>query len=217
MKIYQLYVIATFMAASLGCTKGTPDFSTLGSDSVPQPKFSGATETSLTATSPSQIFSISGDCDTNIRDITGTAVGTATAFSTLTAMSTSGVTVNCSSTGTFSFTLKSLTDLGYTPVDGTTYDIQLRAITSGGTSNPSTIHIVYSSSGGASPNRILITSGGTESSSGERISSGGGHFKAQIRVSNRINAYSSASTQDAMTLKTGGAYQMRSGYAAQGN
>jgi hypothetical protein len=169
----------------------------------------------MAAASSTQTFAISGTCDSKIRDISGTAVGTATAFSTLSSMSTGGVTVNCSSTGTFSFTLKSLADLGYTVVSGTTYDIQLRAITSGGTSRPSTIHIVYSTTGGADPHHILITSGGTESSSAERIALSS-HFKAQIRISGKITNYSSAASPDA-NLKSSTHFQMRSGYAAQSN
>jgi hypothetical protein len=199
-------------AGALGCTKGTPNFSDLGNADLPQPIFNGgSTEQSLTANTASQTFAISGTCDPKIRDITGFAVGTNSAFATLQAMSTGTVNVQCSTQGTFSFTLKSLTDLGYTPVNGQICDIQLRAVTKAGISNPSTIHITFSTTGGADPKHLMITSGGTAGFST------GGNFKARIRVTNKIVGYADSSVQDAMTLKAGTHFQMRTGFAAQGD
>lgn len=201
--------ITLTLALNLGCTKGAPNFASLGADNIPMPMFSGKTETSLSATSSTETFSISGDCDSKIRDITGKANGTATAFSSLSAMAVSGVSVDCGTTGRFSFTLKSLLDLGYTPVNGKTYDIQLRAVTSAGTSNPSTIHITYTP--GGVPFRI--TSGGTTSSSLERVASGS-VFKAEIRIGHQISD-GAQGTVDGMTLKSGTKFQMRAGLSTR--
>lgn len=209
MRSIYLGLITLMTALNLGCTKGAPNFASLGADNIPMPMFSGRTETSLTATSSTETFAISGDCDSKIRDITGQANGTATAFSSLAAMAASGVSVDCGATGHFSFTLKSLLDLGYTPVNGKTYDIQLRAVTSAGTSNPSTIHITYAAGGVP----FTITSGGTASSSVERVATGSA-FKAEIRIGHQINN-GVQGTADGMTLKTGTKFQMRAGISAR--
>src|SRR3569623_1638265 len=132
MKPWKHTLAIVFSFITLGCTKGVPGFNTLDSSNLPQPLFSGATEESIVASSPLETFAISGDCDSRITDIAGSAEGTASTFSTLSAMATSGVTVGCSSSGHFSFTLKSLTDLGYTPANGTSYNIDLRGVPSGG-------------------------------------------------------------------------------------
>jgi hypothetical protein len=216
MRTVQLALVSALSALTLGCTKGAPNFESLGADNIPQPLFSGATQETLNASSTSQTFSITGDCDSKIRDISGLAVGTTTAFSSLASLAVSAVTVACATTGHFSFTLKSLNDLGYTALSGQTYNIQLRAITSGGTSNPSTIHIAFSTAGGPDPKHILLTSGATASTiSGPRLATGLA-FKAEIRVTNKVLNYGGATgTQDAMTLKSGTAFQMRSGLSAQ--
>lgn len=202
MKSIYAPLITGLVMFNLGCTKGKPDFASLGGDGLPQPMFSGSTQTSLTATTPAQTFSISGDCDPKIQDIAGQAVGTASIFATLAAMSTTAVTVDCANSGHFSFTLKSLSDLGYTPVNGKTYDIELRAITVAGVSNPSTIHILYSPGAGPDPKRLLITSGSTLSGSGARLSTGS-NYKAEIRIGTRQAA------------STGATYQLRSGLSSQ--
>jgi hypothetical protein len=218
MRIVRLAFVSALSALTLGCTKGSPNFDSLGADNIPQPLFSGATQETLNASSTSQTFSISGDCDSKIRDISGIAVGTPTGFASLASMAAGAVTVDCAATGHFSFTLKSLNDLGYTAISGQTYNIQLRAITSGGTSNPSTIHLAFSTAGGSDPKHILLTSGSTASTSGGPRLASGTAFKAEIRVTNKVLNYGAgAGTQDAMTLKTGTAFQMRSGLSAQSN
>lgn len=208
--------ISALALITLGCTKGTPNFTDLGADNLPQPMFSGKTSITIPTNNPAQTFAIVGQCDQKISDLLATANGTSSAFSTIAALVNSPVIVNCATSGTFSFTLKSLTDLGYSPLDGHTYDIELRGVTTGGISHASVIHIAFTSTGSPDPKHIMITSGGTESGAGPRIATGG-TFKAEIRVGGKLNAYSDPSIQDAMTLKQGATFKMRSGVAAQNN
>jgi hypothetical protein len=214
MKSAKLTLVIVFSFITLGCTKGVPGFSTLDSSNLPQPLFSGATEETITASSPLQTFAISGDCDSRITDIAGSAEGTAKTFSTLGAMAVSSVSIDCSASGHFSFTLKSLADLGFSPDSGLTYNVDLRAITNGGISNASVIHITYSPGAGPDPKHILLTGGSTASSSGERVALGSG-IKATLRVSTRAPASSDHSVADAMTTKTGTHIIMKMGPAAQ--
>src|ERR1035437_3938388 len=208
--------ISALALITLGCTKGTPSFTDLGSDNLPQPMFLGRTSITIPTNNPAQTFAIVGQCDQKIHDLLATANGTSAAFSTIVALVNSPVIVNCATTGTFSFTLKSLLDLGYSPLDGHTYDIELRGVTTGGVSHASVIHIAFSSTGGPDPQHIMITSGGTESGAGPRIATGT-TFKAEIRVGGKLNVYTNPSTQDAMTLKNSTNFIMKSAVAAQNN
>jgi hypothetical protein len=197
----------------LGCTKGVPTFSTLDGNNIPQPMFLGATQETLNAASTAETFLITGQCDPKIQNIAGSAVGSASTFSTLSTMSTTPVTINCASSGQFSFTLKSLSDLGFNPQNNQTYDVQLRAITSGGVSNPSTVHIAYSTANGPDDKHILVTSGSTLSGTGARISIGTTSFSGTIRVSHM--AVLDPVTGQNVTEKTGSQFKMKIGVAKQ--
>jgi hypothetical protein len=168
----------------------------LNEDAIPRPKFSGSTTKNLATSDSSATFGIQGECDPKIRSILGSATGTNATFDSLSSLAVSGVTVTCATDGKFSFTLKSLSDLGFTVTEGETYEVQLRAETSGGTSKPSYIRIFYgASAGGQRP--ILITSGTNT------ITDGTNTLKAEIRVGNRQNA-DPAPVGDDTSTKTGG-------------
>lgn len=195
-------IILGLCALVLGCTKGNPTFSDLGSDNIPQPLFSGASSETLQSATATQTYVISGECDPKIESILATTVGLTTAQVSLNSLATtSSVSINCGTTGKFSFTLKSLTDLGFTIVDNRTYDIELRGVTSGGLSRSSLIHIVYSTGGGPDAKQIKIISGATESNSGPRLATSTS-FNAVIRVSNRAPAYTGSPTADEVVRKT---------------
>ena len=165
----------------MACTQATTDFEVLNEDSIPRPQFSGATTKSLQTSSDALTFQINGECDPKVRNIIGSAVGTASTFSNISALTVSGINVTCSTDRKFSFELKSLASLGYTVSEGSVYEIQLRSETSGGTSKPSFIRIRYTSAmGGTRP--TLITSGGT----GSTLATGSG-ISASVRVTHKMN------------------------------
>lgn len=165
----------------VGCTKGTTEFTTLDSSNLPQPLFNGAMSTSLSATSDATTFSISGQCDSKIRSIQAQIIGVGDTQTDLNHVATSSPTVTCTSNGTFSFTLKSLADLGFTVAENQTYEVQLRGDTSVGLSNASTIMIKFNNPDSNAPVGTLVTLGGTESSTSSRQSTST-HFKAIVRV-----------------------------------
>ncbi|MGE0526006.1 MAG: hypothetical protein AB7G93_08875 [Bdellovibrionales bacterium] len=197
-------LILIFSLWALGCTQAETEFELLGGDSLPRPLFSGSTVKNLTTSSDSSTFNINGECDSKIKAITGLATGTTAMFSTLNALTSSAASITCRTDGKFSFTLKSLVDLGYVAEEGKVYEIQLRGVTSAGLSQPSYIRITYASPNSNAPKRFLITSGGTESGSGAReaVSSS---FKAQIRLSN---------VSDATQIKSGTSFTAKIGAAA---
>jgi hypothetical protein len=205
-------VCCLILIIASGCTGANPEFDTLNEDGIPRPTFSGAYLKQITTGDPNQTFSINGECNTKVRGINGMAVGTIGTFSSVSSLATS-INVTCSSDGKFSFTMKSLTDLGYTVAEGTTYEIQLRSETSAGMSKPSSIKIYYSTTaGGTRP--IRITSGGIIGGGESTVGVGTttGVFKANIRITNQMNDMASAqsSSEDAY-LKTGSAFKARVG------
>lgn len=155
----------------------------LDEDRIPRPTFAGNTTIDLSTSSASGTFAISGECDQKIRAIMGQAVGTATIFSTLSSLAVSSVSVTCATDQKFSFTLKSLTDLGFTPQAGETYEVQLRGETSAGISKPSSIKITFTNgSNGVQP---ALASGGGLQSPNVISATGDGLFKADVRVGGR--------------------------------
>ena len=175
-----------FVLLSVGCTKGTPDFATLDENSVPQPTFGGgATLTNITVTSPAAAIPVTGDCNSRISALVAVTVGGNTAMS-LASMVSGGVQVDCTSTGHFSFTLTNIAALGFVLVDEQSYDIQLRGVTAGGISRPSTIHLKYSP---YRPERVMITSGSTDSAvTGNPRLATSASFKAVVRLGHFSNA-----------------------------
>lgn len=85
-------------------------------------------------------------------------------------------------------------DLGFTAEDGETYEIQLKAVTSGGLSKASYIRITYNQSANGRP--MLITSGTNTVTDGASL-------KAEVRLTNRQNLTAGATGDDTST-KTGG-------------
>jgi hypothetical protein len=182
----QLRILILIMAASaLACSKATPQFDLLDPNAIPQPKFSGATVKSINSSSDTDTYAITGECDPKIQSITAMAVGVASSFASLDSVAASAPTVACSSSGTFSFSLKSLVTLGYSVAEGTTYEIQLKGFTSAGLSNPSYIRIRYASP--VSAPRLMISGGGvhsTPTNEGRRLSSMSmtPNFQAVVRM-----------------------------------
>lgn len=167
----------------------------LDEDAIPRPKFSGQTTKNIATSSKTATFAISGECDSKIRSIVGAATGTNSTFDSLSSLATSTVSVTCSTDGKFSFTMKSLTDLGFTVNDGETYEVQLRAMTSGGVSKPSYIKIAFTQ--GASGRPILITSGTNT------VTDGVNNLSAEVRITNRQNVTAAVSGDDTSTKTNG--------------
>lgn len=151
-------LILILSMAAVACSKATPTFDLADEDSIPMPKFSGSTTKNITATSSGLTFQISGQCDPKIRALVALPVGVVTGFSTVGDYTVSSPTVNCSSAGTFSFELKSLSSLGFSGfTEGKVFEIQLKASTSAGYSKASKIMITYSLGGNKS---IWLAAGG---------------------------------------------------------
>lgn len=175
------FLILILAASALACSKVTPEFEAIDGNLIPQPKFSGATVKNIDSSSDTDTYNITGECDPRIKSISAMAVGITTTFGSLDGIAVSPATVACSSSGTFSFQLKSLSALGYTAVEGTTYEIQLKGFTSVGFSNASFIRIRYVSP--VSAPRLMLSGGGVHSGSGNegrRVSSL--NFKADLRM-----------------------------------
>lgn len=152
------FLILIFASSVLACSKTTPTFDLLDESAIPQPKFSGSTTKNLTASSTTVTFTISGECDSKISALQARPVGVANAFSSVGDFTVAAPTINCSSGGTFTLQLKSLTDLGFSPLtEGSVYEIQLKGMTSAGLSRASTIRITYSRGGNTS---IWLAAGG---------------------------------------------------------
>lgn len=208
---YRILVLG-FSILAVACTKATPEFDLLDVNAIPQPKFNGTTVKQISTSSTSSTFLINGECDPKISAISGLAVGVNSSFSDLNSLATSAATVSCTSSGTFSFEMKSLTGLGFTPVQGQTYEVQLRGQTVAGQSNPSYIRITYTVGNGGP--RILISGGGIHGGGSDAHAASGGTYKAVVRVNNYANNTGSL-TSDAMSTKSGGSYIMKSGGATR--
>lgn len=213
MRYARFCIILIAALAASACTKANPDLDQLGDDNIPRPLFNGSTTKEITTGSSSATFQISGECDVKIRSIIGMAVGVAGAPLTLasipdvSSLATNGASVKCAEDGTFSFELKSLSALGYTVAEGTTYEILLRSSTRAGISKPSKILVTYSTaSGGKRP--IMITSGGGKVTDGTATG-----FSAQIRIANKANVPVNGQTgSEKAFLKTDGT---ANGFSAQ--
>lgn len=203
-------IMGLFLA---GCTKANPTFDLLDAGAIPQPKFNGSIVKLIASNSASDPYAISGQCDPKISSITGLVVGVQSAFDSLNALSTSGAVIQCSSNGTFSFDLKSLTDLGFTVTENSTYEIQLRAVTSAGTSKPSYIRIAYSTGHGGP--RIQIAGGGiTDTSADQAHKATGTGLSALLRV-NTYSPDTSTLSSDSMTTLTGVGFKLQLGSASR--
>lgn len=177
----RVLILGQFLFA-LACTKATPEFELLDQNAIPQPKFNGATVKNLTTSSSALTFAITGECDQKIRSIQAKAVNATASFAALDSVANSSPTVQCSSNGTFSFTLKSLTGLGFASLTlGNTYEVQLVGMTSAGLSRPSSIYISYSN-GTGNPN-LKITAGGIHGGGDNAfMATDGTAFKAELHV-----------------------------------
>ncbi|MBX3022063.1 MAG: hypothetical protein KF799_10340 [Bdellovibrionales bacterium] len=211
------YLVAGLCAFALGCTKGVPDFAALDTSNVPQPVFeSNQTEKTIQATSGAQTPSITGTCDRKIRSIVAQVMDQDTQPGSLDAVSVVA-SVTCRSDGKFSFTLKGLTDLGCTLVEGKTYEVRLRGVTSAGISRESSLKIQYFSATGGSTNRLTVKAGGTLNSPGPRVLSST-NFKATLSIGNKMHGRSvDPSAQPQVNSSSGGTFKAKIGAAAAAN
>lgn len=204
------------VGASLGCTKVDPGFSVLDSNSIPQPLFSGATTTSMASATGNEKFAINGECDFKIRNLTAQIVGVDSGPGTMEHVATGTVVATCQDDGKFSFELKSLNDLGIVLKKGSTYEVQLRGVTTAGPSKPSSIYVRFGADVG--PRLAVVSSGGTLSGpQGRMATSTGGGLKGFVRVGNRMPAYDTPpSSSGTMTesVSMGGTMKARMGISA---
>lgn len=206
----RIVVCSLSLIIAVGCTKATPEFETLNEDSIPVPTFNGLKLKNIVTGNAGETFTINGECNSKIRDINGLAVGTASSFSTLTGLSTSTINVTCATDGKFSFTLKSLTDLGFTPTEGTVYEIQIRGETSAGMSKASTIKILYSTSAGSSRPVRVVSGAVIGGADGTRAI--GSSFQGDFRVTHQGNYLTAPQlSPDEVIWKQGSNFKARVG------
>jgi hypothetical protein len=181
----------------VACSKGgTPELSVIDSRSIPWPTFNGNNQYNVATRSDKTTFHISGQCDPKITSLVGKAVGPGSDWDT--AIAVSSFTVRCAIDGTFSFDLKSLSDLGFTAVANGTYDVQLCGVTSAGLSQPSTIHITTL----PGRNPVSVSAGSTGKNKVTDGTPTG--LSAQLKVSNQTNDSGGALTNDGSFTKTDG-------------
>lgn len=212
-KVYVMRIAVTclILIIATGCTGATPEFETLNEEAIPRPTFSGAYLKQITTGDGTQTFAITGECHNKVKNINGMAVDTIGSFSSVNSLGTS-VNVTCATDGKFSFTLKSLTQLGYTLTEGKTYEIQLRSETVAGMSKPSSIKIFYSTLvKGTRP--IRITSGGIIGSGEGTVGVGTSTamFKANIRVTHQMNDVGVLTSPEDVVMKAGTTFKARVG------
>lgn len=199
------WILILVLFGALGCSKATPTFDLLDEGAIPMPRFNGATVKNLSATSGSQEFTINGECDRKITSIKAQVAGVTTTFTSLSDFSVTAPVIACSSTGTFTFKLKSLSALGFTNLtDGTRYEVRLRGMTSSGLSRASVIYITYGT--GLGNKHIRIAGGGVHGGGDDASRAQDATFKAEISVSHTAK-------QDPLTsaYPAGGGFILRTG------
>lgn len=198
-------IIATFGLLS-ACSKGQPAFQLISDEAIPRPTMEKSYVKHITTGDSSRTFDIAGECHPKVSDIKATVVGSSASALSL-RESAQNVTIACSSNQTFNFTLRNLTDLGFTIADNTTYEIQLQSVTSAGLSKPSSILIRFKQNAGGEK-AISVVSGASKSVVGEN-----GYSASFIRVSGKQKGFENARTNGSSSfeLSDGNA----NGYRAQ--
>jgi hypothetical protein len=198
MSIRQRCLILASCLSLMACSKGgAPELSVIDSRSIPWPTFSGSNQYNIATHSDKTTFHISGQCDPKITSIVGKAVGPGSAWD-MAAIAVSNADIRCAVDGTFSFDLKSLSDLGFTAVANGTYDVQICGVTSAGLSQPSTIRITTL----PGRNPVSVNAGST----GKQMVTDGivGGLSAQLKVGNQTNDSAGPLSNDGSLTKTDG-------------
>lgn len=215
MHISRYSIILGFCAISLGCTKGNPNFAVLDSTAIPQPVFTStnATTAAVQITDAGLPIATSIKCNTKFDSFLAAAN---------TGYSNQSISATCGTSGTIAVSLDSLMAMHFTISDNSNYDIMISAVTDGGVSQPSVLHVQY-----GKPKHVVLTSGSTQSPQSTAMTSLSGQqfariattssaqYGAVVRISNTANAgiATVSPTSDQMNLKTSAHYQMRAGLA----
>lgn len=188
---------------SVACSKADPGFQVLDANVVPQPLFNGATSRTIQSATGAEMPLIEGECDYKISFITAQIVELESAAGSLDHVSTGAATVACQTNGTFKFRLKTLADLGFTLVQGKTYEFELRGFTSSGVSKATSLKVHYDNNSGRGANLINYLASATLSGSSERaVSSNGNALKAVIRLTSALPAYNDANLSIEGTMQS---------------
>ena len=201
---YSLTVLSTLV--TLGCTNGHPTFGVLNQSAIPQITFGGQTDRAIELGGLGLTSALAGECDPRVRQVDVVVRGGSRGHLDLLAVGSP--IVACGTAGTFSLTLKALRDLIPSATANQSYVIEFRAETPGGISNPSFLRLTYVRE--LVP-PLRVTAGATESSTSPRVATSV-HFRADVRLTNRVNA-ADATAGAVVTRASSANFQMRQGRA----
>lgn len=157
--------ISMIVVALLGCEGGTPEFSELSKGKIPQPTLAGKTQSTITVTSPSQLISLSGECDSRVHGLE-IKIANKTSWVDPTEVTASAPVINCKETKNFSLSVKSLATLGYwNTASEFSFEVYLRAVTKIGTSSETVVTVLYKIGPDAKPPIGNLSSGSQRSGS----------------------------------------------------
>lgn len=132
-----------FVVGLFGCEGGVPEFTELSKGKIPQPTLAGKTKSIVYVMSPTQLISLSGECDTRVQDLE-IKIADKTGWVAPSSVTASEPLVNCKETRNFALSLKSLSTLGYwSTASEFSFDVYLRAVTKAGTSSETVVTVSY--------------------------------------------------------------------------
>ncbi len=189
MKVRTLFVLV-FATICSGCTDTIPEFEGLDPSQLPRPLFSGKTINTMTLTSLSENLLISGECDSRVSGLKAQIIGFKK-WDEISEFTFDPFDSDCKDEK-FSFSLKSLSQMGFNPSSQFSLNLELKSVTVAGDSLASTVTLIYIPAGKSSPPGMHISSSGGVSSSASYV------VKSSVKFSHNNNQ-SSAS----YILKTG--------------
>lgn len=166
--------------SGVACTNAKPQFTDFDSSQLPHPKFFGQSQYTYGTVNPGQDVAVNGTCDQRSQDLEIRRVGAVEDWTPLATSSvlTGPITNSCSSSGTFSFTVRNMAaQLGSPPTLGDEMRIELRSIYTVGPSGPGILLVRYQNTVNIKPGRMTLTQGGQRSQSSPT------NFRAKANIS----------------------------------
>ena len=153
-------VLAMALAA---CTNAQPEFTTL--EGVPQPLYFGKTSHQITVVDPNLDIPVTGSCDPRVTQLEFRIQGYQN-WGPASQVASGAVSEDCKTTGTFSFSLKSLSSMGvWNLTQSVRFNLEAKSIYSVGDSQISQLKIEYILPIGTKPGQFRMTQGSATTSS----------------------------------------------------